>query len=299
MIIAAQRSGSRVTCDAYPYTASSTTLDVLIPKAAREGGGAKLRERLLDPVSRKRIVSETVRQMKSEGWKDFSFARVAYCDFAPEYNGMTISDIASLLEKTKHGQGKGAAPDLSLLKSAKSMDTDQRAKQARRSAGPSSVESQAEAICYLASRGSVQMIYENMSEDDVANILMFPDCMLGSDSNIRNGEGRPHPRGYGSAPRLLSLLARERGLFSLEEAVRRMTSLPADTFGIANRGKLAPGCWADVVIFDPAGIKDQATYESPFRAPDGIAYVLVNGKISLDHGSSESLTAGHAIKRDF
>src|SRR5436190_1266518 len=87
-----------------------------------------------------------------------------------------------------------------------------------------------------------------------------------------NGKGRPHPRGYGSAPRLLSLFSKEKGLFSSEEAIRRMTSLPAETFGIVNRGRLQPSYWADAVIFDPAQITDRATYESPFRSPDGIVF---------------------------
>jgi N-acyl-D-amino-acid deacylase len=143
------------------------------------------------------------------------------------------------------------------------------------------------------------MIYENMSEDDVVNILQLPYCMLGSDSGIRLGtEGKPHPRGYGSAPRLLSLYARDRNLFSLEEAIRKMTSLPAETFRIQNRGKLAPGYWADVVVFDPDKVKDRATYESPLQAPDGIMYVLVNGKVSLDHGQAIAVNSGQVIKRE-
>ena len=164
---------------------------------------------------------------------------------------------------------------------------------------PSALESQAEAICYIASKGGAQMIYENMSEDDVVNILQLPYCMLGSDSGIRLGtEGKPHPRGYGSAPRLLSLYARDRNLFSLEEAIRKMTSLPAETFRIQNRGKLAPGYWADVVVFDPDKVKDRATYESPLQAPDGIMYVLVNGKVSLDHGQAIAVNSGQVIKRE-
>ena len=141
------------------------------------------------------------------------------------------------------------------------------------------------------------MVFENMSGDDVGNIMSFSECMLGSDSNIRNGEGRPHPRGYGSAPRLLSLFSRERGLFTLEEAIRRMTSLPAETFGIVNRGRLEPGYWADAVIFDPAQIKDLATYENPFRTPDGILYVMVNGEVAFEHGEPGSLSAGQVIRR--
>ncbi len=298
MIVEARNSGLNVRCDAYPYTASSTTLDVLIPMEAREGGNGKLRERLRDPAEHQRILSGILDQMKSEGWRDFSFARVAYCDFAPEFNGLTITEVASSLSETKKLATNVSTSDGS-LGSPTRVKHNVQSKQGGLDVDGPSAASQAEAICYLASRGSVQMVFENMSEDDVSNILMFSECMLGSDSNIRNGEGRPHPRGYGSAPRLLSLFSKERGLFSLEEAIRRMTSLPAETFGIVNRGRLQPGYWADAVIFDPSQIKDQATYESPFRTPDGIVYVVVNGQVALDRGQPGSLNAGQVIKRDF
>lgn len=283
MIQRAQSAGARVTCDAYPYTASSTTLDVLIPKSAREGGISRLRERLQNPDEHQRIIAALLEQMRSEGWENFSFARVAYCDFAPEYNGLTIPEITVLLK-----QANAAARPTST--------TDGPSPNATGGEMPAA-QSQAETICRLAVRGAVQMIYEAMSEDDVASILQFSDCMLGSDSNIRNGEGRPHPRGYGSAPRWFALFVEQRKAMRLEEAVRRMTALPAETFGLALRGQLAPGYWADIVIFDPATIKDEATYENPFRAPDGIAYVLVNGKLALERGQAVATDAGQVIKR--
>jgi N-acyl-D-amino-acid deacylase len=271
LIAEAQRDGVRVRCDAYPYTASSTTLDVLIPKAAREGGLAKLRERLKDPKERNIIAGRVLSQSKGEGWQDFSFARVASCDFAREYNGLTIPEITDL-------RRKGFYPTERLGVAV-------------------SAQSEAETVCDLAFKGPVQMIYENMSDEDVANILRFPDCMIGSDSGIRNGEGRPHPRGYGSAPRLLGRFALERGLFSLEEAVRKMTSLPAETFGLDGRGLLSPGYWADIVVFDPQTIRDRATYEEPFQPPDGIVCVLVNGRIVLDHGRTVFGSPGHVIRK--
>jgi N-acyl-D-amino-acid deacylase len=296
MIKEARTAGLNVRCDAYPYTASSTTLDVLIPREAREGGSGRLKERLRDPVQHQRILTGIINQMKSEGWSDFSFARVAYCDFAPELNGLTMTEVASSLGASKKIAVKISTSSKSL---APLTPVNHIVQSDRVNFGEPTPANQAEAICYLASRGSVQMVFENMSEDDVSNILMFPECMLGSDSNIRNGQGRPHPRGYGSAPRLLSLFSRDRGLFTLEEAVRRMTSLPAETFGIVNRGRLLPDYWADVVMFDPAQIKDQATYDSPFRAPAGIVYVILNGQVALDHGEPGLRYAGQVIKRDF
>jgi len=299
----AQREGLQVRCDLYPYTASSTSLDLLIPKGAREGGINKLRERLSDATQHRRIVESILEQMRNEGWDDFTFARVAACDFAPEYDGLTIPELSALMNSQTHVAGGNPKNDNTALKSIGT----ERTGQAKSIAGDANRESQApylkperqaETICRLAARGPVQMIYENMSEDDVACILQFSDCMLGSDSGIRNGEGRPHPRGYGSAPRLLRLFAIDRQLFSLEEAVRRMTSLPAETFGFSNRGKLLEGYCADVVIFDPLAIRDAATYDHPFRAPEGITYVLVNGQLAFDHGRSVALHAGQVIKRE-
>jgi len=284
MIQHAQSEGLRVKCDAYPYTASSTTLDVLIPKSAREGGVPRLRERLQNPDERQRIIAAILEQMRSEGWDNFSFARVAYCDFAPEYNGLTIPEITDRLKNSNAATARPtSAPDGQSLSANGGQVPD--------------AQSQAETICRLAARGAVQMIYEAMSEDDVDSILQFSDCMLGSDSNIRNGEGRPHPRGYGSAPRWFSLFVEQRKVMRMEEAVRRMTLLPAETFGLTLRGKLAPGYWADIVIFDPATIKDEATYENPFRAPDGIEVVLVNGKVALERGQTVATDAGQVIKR--
>jgi N-acyl-D-aspartate/D-glutamate deacylase len=354
MLERAQSEGVQVRCDAYPYTASSTSLEILIPKRAREGGSSKLRERLRDPVEKKRIVEEIISQMRGEGWQDFAFARVAYCQSAPEYNGLTIPEIAGLLGKSAGNNGSGRAmqdsPDTRYqiklvsgqkvkplpkqkqqppaVKTAKKTPANAEApkqkgkeslatqkggtgkevaKEKARAAQepfapqdrPLSLESQAEAICYIAAKGGAQMIYENMSEDDVENILSLPYCMLGSDSGIRlSTEGKPHPRGYGAAARFLSLYARDKNLFTLEEAIRKMTSLPAETFGLVNRGKLAPGYWADVVVFDPAAIKDMATYEKPLQAPDGIVFVLVNGKVSLDHGQTIAVSSGQVIKRE-
>jgi N-acyl-D-amino-acid deacylase len=296
----AQGEGLQVRCDLYPYTASSTSLDLLIPKDAREGGIHKLRERLGDATEHRRIIESILRQMRNEGWEDFTFARVAACDFAPEYDGLTIPEITALMNSPNpllSGNHRGDNPALKPLGTVHTVPS-------RPTAHPEgevhdgTPERQAETICQLTARGPVQMIYENMSADDVACILRFSDCMLGSDSGIRTGEGRPHPRGYGSAPRLLRLFALDGHLFSLEEAVRRMTALPAETFGFSHRGKLLEGYWADVVIFDSSAIRDTATYDQPFHAPEGIAYVLVNGQLALDHGLSVATRAGQIIKRE-
>ena len=143
------------------------------------------------------------------------------------------------------------------------------------------------------------MIYENMCEADVNEISRLPYSMLGSDSGIRTGEGRPHPRGCGAAPRLLVQLAIEQRLLSIEEAVRKMTSLAAETFHIEGRGRLLPGYSADVVVFDPSSIKDTASYDEPFRSPEGVIYVLVNGDVVLDHAQIGATKSGQVIIHEY
>lgn len=407
MVRAARAEGLRVSFDAYPYTASSTTLDLLLPKEAREGDAAALRARLRDRAARERIVEGVIAQMRGEGWQDFSFARVAYFHFDQTLNGLSIPEVAARLggarlnetpspsapvaetsgdpavvsladgaeakpapaqapaakpdataaqtpddknadaPKKNEGDAKGDAgkpaqagegekpapkkdekpntsappksappageksaptqkpappassrPGASLLTNDASSHFRRASLRVEEQGATADVRAQAEAVCWMAAHGGAQMIFENMDGRDVAEILSFPGCMLGSDSGVRTvGEGRPHPRGFGSAPRFLGLFARDEKLFPLEEAVRRMTSLPAETFRIPERGKLLPGFWADVVIFDPARVKDLASYDDPFRPPEGIAYVLVNGEVAYERGQMREQRAGRVVRR--
>ena len=135
-----------------------------------------------------------------------------------------------------------------------------------------------------------------MEEGDVRRVLQHPTCMIGSDG-IPSPTGKPHPRLYGTFPRVLGHYVREEGLLSLEEAVRRMTSLPAATFRLADRGEIKPNNWADLVIFDPEQIADTATYDDPRRYPTGIAYVLVNGEIAVENGEPAGAAGGQVLAR--
>ncbi|MCH7719139.1 MAG: D-aminoacylase, partial [Chloroflexi bacterium] len=135
-----------------------------------------------------------------------------------------------------------------------------------------------------------------MEEGDVRRVLQHPTCMIGSDG-IPSPTGKPHPRLYGTFPRVLGHYVREEGLFSLEEAVRRMTSLPADKFRLADRGRIAEGAWADLTIFDPERIADTATYDDPRRYPTGIAYVFVNGEPVVTGGAPVAGSAGQVLAR--
>ncbi|MCH8025646.1 MAG: D-aminoacylase [Chloroflexi bacterium] len=135
-----------------------------------------------------------------------------------------------------------------------------------------------------------------MEEGDVRRVLQHPTCMIGSDG-IPSPTGKPHPRLYGTFPRVLGHYVREEGLLSLEEAVRRMTSLPAATFRLADRGEIKPNNWADLVIFDPEQIADTATYDDPRRYPAGIGYVLVNGEVVVENGEPSGAAGGQVLAR--
>ena len=134
-----------------------------------------------------------------------------------------------------------------------------------------------------------------IDEADVETNLQHADMMVGSDG-IPDLRGRPHPRLFGTFPRVLGRYVRERGILGLEEAVRRMTSLSADTFGLVDRGRVKEGCWADLVLFDPATIVDTATYDDPQREPTGVSLVIVNGEIALEHGAHTGVGAGKMLR---
>jgi len=148
----------------------------------------------------------------------------------------------------------------------------------------------------LSEEPTAVAIFHSMHEDDVRRVIVHPLCMIGSDG-IPTPTGKPHPRLYGTFPRVLQRYVREEGVLSLEEAVRKMTSLPADRFQLANRGRLKEGAYADVVIFDPQRIEDVATYESPRQYPVGIDYVLVNGVVAAEGGRQVQTSAGQLLRR--
>jgi N-acyl-D-amino-acid deacylase len=142
------------------------------------------------------------------------------------------------------------------------------------------------------------MVYQFMAEDDIARILRHPHVSIASDSGLNvMGEGVPHPRGYGNAVRALGRYVREMKVVSLEEAVRKMTSLPADHFGFADRGRIAAGQAADLVVFDAARVSDRATYENPHQYPDGVTAVFVNGVMVVQNGAHTQARPGQVLRR--
>lgn len=245
-IEAALREGIRVTADRYPYTASATDLDAFLPSWIIEGSRPDIIERLKSI----RVKREIKEYLKKKG-KSF-------------LDSLIISDV--FFEKDKKFEGK-------------------------RLGELTSIENAADFISDLLIRSElcIGVIYFSMSEENVIKILSQPYVMIGTDSSARcssglTAQGKPHPRGFGSFPRFFRKYVLEKKLMSLEEAVRKITFLPAKTFKIEKRGVIREGYFADIVIFDPAEIEDRATFEEPFRISKGIKYVIINGDIAVEDG---------------
>lgn len=260
MVADARARGQQVTVDQYAYTASATSLAVRLPDWVLAGGREKVRERLENPSLREKIKREMIASNRKSGFKDYSYAVVSSYKQDPSYEGKTITEI------TKAARGRATPED------------------------------EAEQIITMYLAGPAGMIYHKMSEADVERIIAQPFTMIASDSSVlQMGSGSPHPRGYGNNARVLARYVREQKVLALEDAVRKMTSLPASTFKLWDRGLLRAGASADIVIFDDKGVSDRATFARPHQYSEGFRYVLVNGKIVIDNGEHIKATPGRAL----
>lgn len=260
LIKKAREEGLEVTIDQYPYTASSTTIYTLIPSWALAGGQDSISYRFHQPTIRKKIITEMVGDMKRRQRTDFSYCVVAQYELNPTYNGKNISEINALLKR------------------------------------PKTIPAEIETILDLAEKASAQMVFHSMNEADVEYIMQYPFTMVTSDGGIREfGKGVPHPRSYGTNARVLSHYVRDRKIIILEDAIRRMTSLPAQKFNLSDRGLLRKGMLADIVVFDPNTIKDLSTFEKPHAYSKGVEYVLVNGKLTLEKGKHTGVRNGTVL----
>lgn len=257
----AREEGIDVTVDQYPYIASSTTLDTTVPEWAFSGGRDSLYYRLDDPATRAKIKKEMVDGLKKKELKDYSYAVVARYGPDDSYNGKSISEINKL-------KGRKSKP-----------------------------EEEAETILEMIKSGRVQMVYFSMNEEDLQRIMKYPFSMTASDAGIAEfGKNMPHPRAYGTNARVLGKYVRENNVVNLEEAIRRMTSLPASKFKFKDRGLLREGMAADIVVFDPAEVGDQATFEKPHAYSKGFKYVLVNGEVVVDEGKHTGVRSGEVLQ---
>ncbi|MEO7659666.1 MAG: D-aminoacylase, partial [Pyrinomonadaceae bacterium] len=260
LVKAARARGLNVTIDQYAYTASSTSLDSRIPSWAIAGGRNEGKKRLADPATRLKAANEMKAELKKKSFKDFEFAYVASYRPNPEFNGKNIKEI------TKLARGKEKLDD------------------------------QIEQMFEMYEKGGAGMVYRVMSEDDVATIMREPFAMIASDSGVREfNVGVPHPRGYGNNARVLGRYVRDQKLISLEDAIRKMTSLPAQTFGLRDRGQIREGFAADLVIFDEKTITDKATFEAPHQYAEGFTAVIVNGAPVFADGKMTAAMPGQAL----
>ena len=257
----ARARGVDVTIDQYPYTASSTGLAALLPQWSLEGGRKATLERLAAPDSRARIKTEIVRRIVDDrGGGDPKNVVLASCDFDKSLAGKSLADVTAV---------RGV---------------------------PVNADSAAETAMDLVRRGSCSAVYHAIAEPDLERILRSPYTMIASDGGIPVfGEAAPHPRNYGTFARVLARYVRERKAITLEDAVRKMTSLPAGRFRIYDRGLLRPGMKADIAIFDPERVNDKAEFARPHQYAEGFRHVLVNGIPVLRDGEMTAERPGRVL----
>jgi N-acyl-D-aspartate/D-glutamate deacylase len=262
MIDEARAEGLDIKLDVYPYTASSTTSRILFPQWAFAGGAEAFAARLRDPETRARIEAEmeTIFVNQRAG-DDISSVQFRTVESDPRYDGKTLADLA---------RDRGLSP---------------------------TVENGIDLVIELQLAGGFGAIYHSMDDADVQRILRHPMTMINTDGDpVAYGEGFPHPRSYGTFPRVLSRYVRELNVISLEEAIRRMTSLSAEQIGQKELGLVREGFYADVTVFDPEKISDRATYTDPHQYPIGIRHVLVNGVPVIQSGAFTGERPGRVIK---
>jgi len=258
----ARSEGIDVTADRYPYTASSTDLDAILPAWSYEGGAVEELKRLNDPATRARLRGEVLDEHPD-----------------PEYWGRVM--IASVVtEKNRALEGKTMA-DAAKLRSLEPVD--------------------ALFEILIEEEVRAQAIYFTMSEDNLKTLLRQDWTMVGSDSTARGmagvtRQGKPHPRGFGSFPRVIGKYVRE-GVLTMPQAVRKTSSLAADRLGLKGRGYIEVGYFADVILFSPDLVGDKSIFEVPYLFPVGISYVLVNGEIAVEKGVQTETRNGRVLRR--
>jgi len=260
----AREEGLDVSADMYPYPASSNALDASLPLWVREGGHEKLLARLRDPATRAKAKQSFLDE--NPDWPDGGASRIMIVSVLDpalkKYEGKTLEEI---------GRAEGKDPFDVMVD------------------------------VVVADKANTGKITFSMSEDDVRTALRHPLVSLGTDSGARATDGiyaqeKSHPRAWGSASRILGRYVRDEKLLPLEEAVRKMTSLPASRMGLADRGIVRPGMIADLVAFDPATVQDRSTFADPFHYSEGIPYVTVNGRLVVDGGRITAERPGRILR---
>jgi N-acyl-D-amino-acid deacylase len=268
-IEAARAGGLTVNADVYPYTAASTSLTACLPPWALEGGVEKMLARLRDAETRVRLKRDI--STDSKDWENIYLG-------SGGAQGVLIGSVVNRELENLQGQR------LSEIAAAQRKDA---------------LDALFDLI--LADRGQTGAIYFMMSEDDLRAALRSPFVSICTDSGARATDGplagsKSHPRGWGSYPRILSRYVRDEKLLTLEQAVHKMTGMPAARVGLRDRGVLRVGAFADITIFDPARVRDRATFEQPNQYAEGINYVIINGQLAVDNGTRTTALAGRVLR---
>lgn len=265
MVDSARAKGLDVMIDQYPYTASHTGISVLIPAWAMEGGRYEFfAKRCEDPILRDSIKRGiTYNIINDRGGGDLKRIQFSVFNWKPELAGKTLYDWAT---------AEGVEP---------------------------TAENGAELVIQAQLHRGANCIYHAINEEDVKRIMAHPQTMVASDGRLNVlGKGHPHPRAYGTFPRVLGYYVREQKVMPLKTGIYKMTGLPAKRMGLSDRGILKEGNFADVVIFDEATIIDKATFEAPHQYPEGIHLVLVNGKVTVKNDEYLDARAGKILRKN-
>jgi len=268
MIGVARRQGVNVTVDQYPYIASATSLSAIIPRWAHDGGPQALLERLKSPDRRAEIAQ----------WLRDASAPGGPVELAGGWPSVVVSSVKTEANKDFEGKHIGQVAEL---------------------AGKEAVEALLDLL--IEEELAVAMVHFTQCEEDVRTVLASSHSMFGTDASARArsgplSKGKPHPRAYGTFPRILARYVREEGVLDLPTAIMKMTSIPAAKAGLDHRGRIAPGWFADIVVFDPESIEDRATYADPHQVSAGIAYVIVNGEVAAEAGEVTGTRSGRVLR---
>jgi N-acyl-D-amino-acid deacylase len=257
----ARAEGLDITQDQYVYTASSTGISQLIPDEVKDGGRAEFLQRLEDAGAKGKIVEKMKETLRKRGGVDYAYAVIASYKFEPALNGLNIVEATQLQRDS------------------------------------CSLDDQIETILEIQKNGGATAVFHGMSDDDLQVFMRHPNTMFASDSGVRRlNVEMPHPRGYGNNARVLGLYVREKKALRLEDAIRKMTSLPAQTFRLAERGELRAGKYADLVVFNPETVADHATYKDPHHYATGFKYVFVNGALVVDNDAHTGARPGMILR---
>ena len=262
LIDEARARGVDATIDQYPYTASATSIgSALLPAWALEGGREATLKRLKDPATRAKIKAESVAIIRDErGGGDPKNVSISSNQWDPSMAGKNLAQVTA---------------DRKLAVT---------------------LENAAETVMWIVEQGNAQGIFHAIGEEDLQRILVHPATMIASDGEVAIfGKNHPHPRSYGTFARVLGVYARDKKLLPLETAVQKMTALPAQRLGLADRGVLRQGMKADIAMFDAARVRDTATFEKPHSYAEGVNYVLVNGQVIFENGKMTPARPGRVL----